>query len=232
MSVQVESQPIKSRFLPFLDEASEATDISQLGRAFAALAASFGYDRFLVVDPDKLHVDRRQAIIFTVQQRSEFIAYGRANHAVFRHAAVHEGPFTFEELRRDLDELLAINERTAGTTTRHQDDEFGFHWLVIEDADFDDCVATTHLVSQTLAEGGFSEQLLCAVFGCRPAGGGRDAFFVYAYKRGTFYPFVPADGAQRRDNAVELRLKATLAKELPIEPELERWYPVWGAPIG
>ena len=138
----------------------------------------------------------------------------------------------FEELRRDLDELLAINERTAGTTTRHQDDEFGFHWLVIEDADFDDCVATTHLVSQTLAEGGFSEQLLCAVFGFRPAGGGRDAFFVYAYKRGTFYPFVPADGAQRRDNAVELRLKATLGRELPIEPELERWYPVWGAPIG
>ncbi|MEW6582683.1 MAG: hypothetical protein AB1416_07985 [Actinomycetota bacterium] len=140
----------------------------------------------------------------------------------------------FGEMRRDLDDLLAVNERTAGTRTRHRDDEFGFHWLVIEDDDFDDVVGTTHLVSQTLEERGFSEQLLCSVFGFRPQDGGPDAYFVYAYKRGTFYPFVPVTGAsgeeRRRDNAVELRLKAALQRELPIEPELERWYPVWGVP--
>jgi PspAB-like protein len=137
----------------------------------------------------------------------------------------------FGELRRDLDELLALNERTAGTRCRHEEDEFGFLWLVLEDEDFDDLVTTAHLVNQTLEERGFSEQLLCSVFGFHPAEG-PDAFFVYAYKRGTFYPFVPVPGEdRRRDNPVELRLKAALGRELPIEPELERWYPVWGAPL-
>jgi hypothetical protein len=55
-------------------------------------------------------------------------------------------------------------------------------------------------------------------------------YLVYAYKRGAFYPFVPR-GERGRDNAMELRLQAGLGRELPIEPELERWYPVWDAPV-
>jgi hypothetical protein len=35
-----------------------------------------------------------------------------------------------------------------------------------------------------------------------------------------------------RDNALELRLQGLLANDLPIEPELERWYPLWDAPVG
>jgi hypothetical protein len=59
---------------------------------------------------------------------------------------------------------------------------------------------------------------------------GQPVFFVYSYKRGSFYPFAPR-GDERRDNALELRLQAALSKEMPIEPQLERWYPVWGAPL-
>ena len=33
-------------------------------------------------------------------------------------------------------------------------------------------------------------------------------------------------GSQR-----ELQLKAQMSSELPIEPELERWFPLWGIPI-
>ena len=72
--------------------------------------------------------------------------------------------------------------------------------------------------------------MLCSVFGFRTKDG--DAVdFVYAYKRGTFYPFVP-DGERSRDNATEIRLNAALSNEMPMEPELERWYPVWDAPVG
>jgi hypothetical protein len=54
---------------------------------------------------------------------------------------------------------------------------------------------------------------------------------VYLYKRGTFYPFVPLPGTdQRRDNAVELQVRALLTDDLRIEPDLSRWFPVWGAP--
>src|SRR5918997_1843322 len=38
-------------------------------------------------------------------------------------------------------------------------------------------------------------------------------------------------GDQRRDSERELRLKAQIGHELPVEPELERWFPLWGIPI-
>jgi hypothetical protein len=57
-------------------------------------------------------------------------------------------------------------------------------------------------------------------------------YWIYNYKRGAFYPFVPRAGAEKeRDNERELRLQAQLSGELPVEAELERWFPLWGAPI-
>ena len=38
-------------------------------------------------------------------------------------------------------------------------------------------------------------------------------------------------GDQRRDSERELRLKAQIGHELPVEAELERWFPLWGIPI-
>jgi hypothetical protein len=52
---------------------------------------------------------------------------------------------------------------------------------------------------------------------------------VYLYKRGTFYPFAPQDG-ERRDNALELQVKGVIGDDLKWEPDLARWFPVWGAP--
>ncbi len=59
---------------------------------------------------------------------------------------------------------------------------------------------------------------------------------IYNYKRGHWYPFVPAPGeanerATERATERELQLKAQMSGELPIEPELERWFPLWGIPI-
>ena len=62
-------------------------------------------------------------------------------------------------------------------------------------------------------------------------------YWIYNYKRGYFYPFVPAPGEAgagprgRRDTERELVLKAQVGSELPVEPELERWFPLWGIPI-
>jgi hypothetical protein len=134
----------------------------------------------------------------------------------------------FERLVRDVGELLAATSAEAGTTVSRHEDEYGFAWVVIDDPDLEDLVTTTHVVSQSMEERGFSERLLCAVFGFAGEDGPVD--LVYAYKRGTFYPFAPREG-KRRDNALELRLQAALGGELPIEPELERWYPVWDAPV-
>ena len=134
----------------------------------------------------------------------------------------------FDQLVRDTEELLAATSSDSGTTVGRHDDSYGFSWVVIADPDLEDLVTTTHVVSQSLEERGFSEQLLCAVFGFDGDPGPVD--LVYGYKRGAFYPFAPR-GEATRDNALELRLKSVLGSDLPIEPELERWYPVWDAPV-
>ena len=77
---------------------------------------------------------------------------------------------------------------------------------------------------------GYGERLLAAVFSLRDEKN-RKVYWIYNFKRGAFYPFVPAGGAQQRDNERELRLKAQIGADLPVEAELERWFPLWGAPL-
>ena len=134
----------------------------------------------------------------------------------------------FAQLVQEIEELLAATSSESGTTVSRHDDAFGFSWVVIADPDMDDLATTTHVVSQSLEERGFSEQLLCAVFGFDGAPGALD--LVYNYKRGSFYPFAPR-GENRRDTILERRVQGALTSELALEPELERWYPVWDAPV-
>lgn len=110
-------------------------------------------------------------------------------------------------------------------------DQYGYRWVVVTAAGFDDLVTRVHFVNSTLRDHGYDPQLLCSVFGFAPAGGERSsAYLVYLYKRGTFYPFVPLSG-ERRDNESELRLKELLRDDLAVEGDLDRWFPLWGLPI-
>ena len=88
-----------------------------------------------------------------------------------------------------------------------------------------------HAVNSSLESAGFGPALLCSVVGFTGEvnGAQRTLGLVYLYKRGTFYPFAPLDG-QRRDNALELQVRGVLGTDLKIEPDLARWFPVWGAP--
>ena len=135
----------------------------------------------------------------------------------------------FDRAERELDELLAIAARDSGSRVTGSVDEYGFEWLVIEDRDFDDLLGTVHLISSELVTRGFGPQLLASIF--RFDGGPNPVYFIYGYKRGAFWPFVPSGKAQERDNAKELELKAKLERELPIEPDLTRWFAMFEAPV-
>ena len=78
--------------------------------------------------------------------------------------------------------------------------------------------------------GGYGERLLCAMFAFEDQSK-RPLDWIYNYKRGAFYPFVPASGDEQRDTEREFVLKAQVGSELPLEQELERWFPLWGIPI-
>ncbi len=58
----------------------------------------------------------------------------------------------------------------------------------------------------------------------------RAMYLVYLAKRGTFYPFAPM-GNEQRDNELELRIRAVVSEDLPIEADLSRWFPLWDLPI-
>ncbi|MEA2391397.1 MAG: hypothetical protein QOK31_1506, partial [Solirubrobacteraceae bacterium] len=135
----------------------------------------------------------------------------------------------FESIARDMEEVLRGTSGDSGTSVQTKDDSYGYRWMVLGDEDFDDLVVGVNAVSSALETGGYGERILCAVFSFED-GQKRPFYWIYNYKRGRFYPFAPA-GPQERDTERELRLKAQIGAELPIEDELERWFPLWGAPI-
>src|SRR5918997_6288176 len=134
----------------------------------------------------------------------------------------------FEQIVRDMEEVVRGTGEETGTTIEVSDDEFSYRWMILSDPDFEDLVVGLNAVSTAIEAGGYGDRILAAVFPFRDEGG-KPVYWIYNYKRGSFYPFVPAQGAQQRDSERELRLKAQIGAELPVEPELERWFPLWGA---
>jgi hypothetical protein len=135
----------------------------------------------------------------------------------------------FAETEQELDGLLNLTAKEQHSTISRKKDEFGYQWIIVADPDFEDLVATVHMVTLTLGERGFRDQLLAAVFRFDGAKGG-PVYWLYNYKRGTYYPFAPR-GNNERDNAEELRLSAVMDRELPMEKSPDQWYALWGIPF-
>ncbi len=136
----------------------------------------------------------------------------------------------FSSIVRDMEEVVRATASDSGTTVDTSDDPYGYRWLILRGPDFDDLVVGINAVSGALEAGGYGDRLLCAVFAFEDAQK-RPVYWIYNYKRGFFYPFVPSGGSEQRDTEREFVLKAQVGAELPVEPELQRWFPLWGIPI-
>jgi hypothetical protein len=173
----------------------------------------------------------------TLQAEHQIDPAGKAA-IVFQALATSE----FEATLRDMEEVVTATGGDSGTTVATEDDSYGYRWMVLRNPDgapsVEDLAVGINAVSSSIETAGHGERLLCAVFAfadhagaARAAGAGR-IYFIYNYKRGYWYPFVPDPAnAQSRLTERELQIKAQMASELPIEPELERWFPLWGIPI-
>jgi hypothetical protein len=147
-------------------------------------------------------------------------------------AAVVFKPMSSGEFVRassDLEQLLDSVAVDTGSKIERRTDSFGFEWLIVRDNDLEDLITSANLIASELSDAGFGPQLLAAPF--RFSGGKHPVYFVYGFKTGSFWPFVPLGDGQERDNAEELELKAKLEKELPIEPDLTKWLALYDAPI-
>ncbi len=144
----------------------------------------------------------------------------------------------FTTIVREMEEVVRATASDSETTVEKSADDYGYSWFVLRGESFDDLVVGINAVSTAIEGGGYGERLLCAVFGFQDAQH-RPLYWIYNFKRGAFYPFVPAAGGRgtagaaggQRDTERELVLKAQLSSELPVEPELPRWFPLWGIPI-
>jgi hypothetical protein len=140
------------------------------------------------------------------------------------------GTADFQSIVKDTEELLQSSAQDTGSKLESSNDEFGYRWLILRDTDFEDLVVSLNTVSTELQGGGYGDRLLCAVFPFEEEG--RPLYFIYNFKRGKYYPFVPkGKGAQDRDSERELRLKAQVGAELPFEEDMARWFPLWEIPL-
>jgi hypothetical protein len=164
----------------------------------------------------------------------------------------------FEATLRDMEEVVKATGADSGTEVKTQDDAYGYRWMILRNApsspSVEDLAVGINAVSGSIESAGHGDRLLCAVFAFRD-GQSQHVYFIYNYKRGYWYPFVPKGhgasssttssgtasfstspaavpvDAGERSTERELQLKAQLGSELPLEPELERWFPLWGIPI-
>ncbi|MCC3316734.1 hypothetical protein A5780_30505 [Nocardia sp. 852002-20019_SCH5090214] len=135
--------------------------------------------------------------------------------------------------RQSEAEILALLHLEPTTAVAVTTDGFGYTWITCRQdiADLSALVTALHAVNSTLSDNGFGPNLLCTVIGFATADAPPHRLgLVYLFKRGTIYPFAPS-GEQRRDNTFELQVRAALSGELPIEAELEHWFPLWDAPV-
>jgi hypothetical protein len=141
----------------------------------------------------------------------------------------------FETTLKEMEEVVTATGSESGTTVSTQDDAYGYRWMVLSNPpqapSVEDLAVGINAVASSIETAGHGDRLLCAVFAFADAQK-RPIYFIYNYKRGYWYPFVPdPSGEQQRSTERELQIKAQMADELPIEPEIERWFPLWGIPI-
>ncbi|WP_224280596.1 hypothetical protein [Streptomyces sp. LS1784] len=138
----------------------------------------------------------------------------------------------FVQVEQQVRALLDADTERGGVPVEASTDGYGYSWLLARHrpAELPELVNDLHAVNSELEANGFGPQLLCSLVAFRDPQG-RSLALVYLYKRGTFYPFAPMPGGgEKRNSPLELQVNAMLGNDLRLEKDLNRWFPVWGAP--
>lgn len=137
----------------------------------------------------------------------------------------------FNDVVTEVEAILEMGEEDTGTVAEFREDDYGYQWIALTATDFEDLVTSIHFASDTLIEGRYGSRLLAAVFafeateraGAEP---GQRVYWVYSFRRGAYYPFVPSS-TDERDERVEFKLESVLDGELTVEDDRSYWYPLW-----
>ena len=185
--------------------------LDRFRRLFGSQAAS---DATRAADPDDLFQLTAASITMDVDLDYE---PGETGGLVF--SAIDSTDF-----RSALSDVAAVLEGD-GWSSVHEDDH-GSTWAVATRESFEELVADLYVAADTLEERGYGNRLLAAVFHFEPAADGTDVYWVYSFRRGSFYPFAPVGTADREDS-LEVKLQSVMDDELDVEEDSAYWYPLW-----
>jgi len=137
----------------------------------------------------------------------------------------------FNDVVAEVRAILDAGAADTGAVAQFREDAYGYRWVVVEADDFEDLVTSIHFGADTLIEGRFGSRLLAAVFAFEAteragADPGQTVYWVYSFRRGSYYPFAPVS-TNKRDTGVEFKLDSVLDGELAVESDREYWYPLW-----
>lgn len=147
-------------------------------------------------------------------------------------AAVCYKPSSGAAFENTVEEFTSILDATEAPESSYTitTDTFGYTWVVVVDPELESLTTSIHVINRSLEDHGFAQALLCSAFRFDDRTTSTPVYWIYLYKKGTFYPFVPT-GPDKRDNERELALKALAKDDLHIEPDLANWMPTWGLPL-
>lgn len=198
--------------MPGLDKGGNMLD-----RLRRVIGIAFGEGVLENADPDDL---------FDIS--TGYVTLGANGYESRREAAVCVGTVDTTEFAAVLEDVDALLDLDGASPKNHlETDASGYTWAVFENEDFEGLVTEVYGVVDTLLEAGAGDYLLAAVFAFENE---TRAYWIYNFKRGTWYPFVPR-GRYTRDTDTEDRLRELLATELDLEEKANREYPFWDLPI-
>lgn len=179
-----------------------------------ALGLQAGADATREADPDDLFQLTSGSVTMTVD-----LDYEPIETAGLCFSAMDSTDF--RDALRDVEAVLEGD----GWRSVHEDDH-GYTWAVARRTGFEELVTDLYVAADTLDDRGYGDRLLAAVFGFEPENGGDPVYWIYSFRRGSFYPFAPRAGSER-DSAMEVKLQSVMDVDLDIEEDTSYWYPLW-----
>ncbi len=133
------------------------------------------------------------------------------------------------DAQKEISELV-------GDGFRQTVDSFDYGWLLLDDPDLEELVTKIHMANSTLQDNGWGPQLLCSVFGFVP---GPDAPATPSPSgsstSSSAAPSTPSRRSTRPRSAATPSWSCASAPwsgaDLPVEPDLARWFPMWDMPV-
>ena len=140
------------------------------------------------------------------------------------------GTADFEQIVKDTEELLRGAAEDTGTTVETARRRVRLPLGRPARPGLRRPGQAVNMVSTELQAGGYGDRLLAAVFAFEDERQAASTSSTTSSAASTTRS-CPRRATQARNNEREFQLKAQLENELPIEPELERWFPLWEIPL-